>query len=97
MHDAETCDVEGCYRCKLASIQISPSAMPSRRNDLPPAPTSHNGWEKGVVRDAKGAPVLRPSTGKPIGLKDLADDRHRITRELQERREAGLAGKRVST
>jgi hypothetical protein len=32
-----------------------------------------------------------------IGLKELANDRHRIERELRERREAGLHGKRVSS
>lgn len=95
MHDVAGCDVEGCYKCKLASLQIAPSAMPSRRNDVAPRPGNNN-WEKGIVRDAKGQPVIRPTTGKPIGLKELADNRHKIERELHDRQAAGLAGKRVS-
>jgi len=53
-------DRGGCGRIDreaIESIQISPSATPSRRNSIPPR-TPNNSFEKGVRRDERGVPLL---------------------------------------
>lgn len=72
---------ESCFGCKVHSIQVSPSAMPSRRNNIAPA-RPMNSWERGVLKDERGLPVRRAS-GDVIGLHEYASDRHRIDADLK--------------
>lgn len=69
-----------CFGCKIRSIQISPSATPSRRNNIPPA-QGNNSWEKGILRDERGLPIRRG--GKVIPLKTAAAERHKIEADLR--------------
>lgn len=66
-----------CPNCGLAnqevlgSIQIAPSAMPSRKNAIPPR-RSNNSFERGNRLDERGLPLLKPN-GKPMKMKDRYD------------------------
>lgn len=66
-----------CFRCKLRSIQISPSAMPSRRNKIAPR-GGGNSWEKGVPTNSRGMPILDPKTGAPMGQARYAEMRSTV-------------------
>lgn len=78
------CDGDSvCFKHKLQSIQISPAAMPSRRNNKPPARAGEgNSWEKGIATDHRGMPLI----GKNgyIGLKEMQDRRHDIETQLRQ-------------
>lgn len=65
------------FKEKIRSIQFSTQAMPSRRNNVPPKvnPDS-NAWERGIVRDDRGMPLL-DKDGLHVGLKEYATDRHK--------------------
>ena len=85
---------DGCFGCKVQSVQLSPQATPTRRNNIPPAPSRHNGWERGVLIERRPGgfemPVLN-SKGHPIGLKDYQDNRRRIDEARKRVREQGAA------
>lgn len=72
---------EGCFGCKVHSVQVSPSAMPSRRNTIPPA-RPMNSWERGVVRDDRGLPVRR-ANGDLIPVHEYASERRKIDADLR--------------
>lgn len=82
----QDCGDPGCehFKCKLASLQISPSAMPSRRNDVAPRGTRNNNWEKGIHRHSDGTP-MRDESGKVIGLKEKSSTE--VARMLRRRGE----------
>lgn len=64
----------------LASVQVAPSAMPSRLNGIAPR-TPNNSFEKGIRRDERGVPYL-DSQGSPLRMKEpfrKADYRESIT------------------
>lgn len=64
---------------KYLSIQISPSATPSKRSSAPPK-RSDNSWEKGIVTEERRAgtmPILDANLD-PIGVKDLPQKRRAI-------------------
>lgn len=69
--------VEGCRVCKFATIQLAPSCFPSkpRRFGKPRDPL--NSWEKGIVKDERGLPLLK-GVGQPISVKEYAENRHSI-------------------
>lgn len=69
--------VEGCRVCKFATIQLSPTCFPSkpRRFGKPRDPL--NSWEKGIVKDARGVPLLK-GVDQPISVKEYAEKRHSI-------------------
>lgn len=73
---------DDCFGCKLRSIQWSPSATPSRRNNIPPRPPQNN-WEKGIAKDNRGMPLLDKNL-QPIGLQELADRRPQIEAGLRQ-------------
>jgi hypothetical protein len=52
----------------LASVQIAPSAMPSRLNGIPPR-RPNNSFEKGIRRDDRGVPFL-DKQGSPLKMKE---------------------------
>lgn len=49
-----------CFKCHVASVRISPSAMPTRLNDNPSRGFHNNSWEKGVATHPNGMPFLGP-------------------------------------
>ena len=53
---------------KMKSIQVSPSAMPSRRNDKPPR-RPNNSFEKGNRLDDRGLPYL-DKDAMPLKMKE---------------------------
>lgn len=69
-----------CFGCRIKSVQVSPAATPSRRNNVEPS-KGNNSWEKGILRDERGIPIRRG--GKVIGLKEAAGQRHKIEAELR--------------
>lgn len=91
MHDAESCTVANCYRCKIASIQISPYAMPSRLRPQHRPKRVIDSYNRGVVRQGDGTPYHRPD-GSVIGLHELTGNHRAIEREIRDRHEAGRAG-----
>lgn len=71
------CDTYGC-RLRRKGLQVSPQATPNRRRwayRQPKAPQ----WEKGRVGEPRPGgsfmPYLSPRTGKPIGVKEYAENR----------------------
>jgi hypothetical protein len=91
MHDVENCTKPECYGCKLASLQIAPSAMPSRMHPEHAPKRTPDYFARGVVRDSTGAPIRRPD-GTVIGLREAARNPKAIERELRDRRNAGIEG-----
>lgn len=85
----EPCGVEGCFRCKLAGLQFSPSAMPSRKRPEPPK-TPMNSWEKGVARDERNIPIW-DHRGSPIPIKKWSEgERHRYETARRKRENPGV-------
>jgi hypothetical protein len=89
------CDVPGCqehYGCRLRhkGIMVDPRATPNRRNKKP-GQGSNPAWERGLVtetrRDGSVMPVLAPGTTRPLGVKELADNRSSITTALNRARQ----------
>lgn len=75
VHSSE-CD---CFRCKIRTVQVSPSATPSRRSKVNQKPNlGNNSWEKGIVRDGRGMPHLNPGTLEPMPIKTYVENRHEI-------------------
>lgn len=89
MHDPTTCTKPTpCFGCKIATVSISPKAMPSRRNNIAPR-RPNNSWERGIHRHNDGVPIL-DDVGKPIGLKQKTTTQ--VTQMLRDRQTAGFAG-----
>lgn len=92
MHDPTTCDRgDDCYGCKIASINVSPYAMPSRLHPEHRPKRVIDSFNKGIVRRANGDPYHRPD-GSVIGLHELNGNSRAIEREIRDRHEAGRAG-----
>lgn len=72
-------DVDGCPTCKLRSVQLSPAATPTktRKFGAVGVPKGNNSWERGIVTDARGMPILKPD-GHLIRSKEYAERRHEI-------------------
>lgn len=76
------------YACGLRrkGLQVSPSATPSRRRWAYRKPVAPS-WEKGRVGerrpDGSWMPYLSPSTGKPMGVKEMADRRGHVTEQIR--------------
>lgn len=71
VHDGSHGDT--CFGCKIKTIQIAPSATPSRRNTIAPR-APQNSWERGIAKDERGMPLLDASN-EPIGLHEMASNR----------------------
>lgn len=93
------CDVPGCqehYGCRLRNkgIHLDPRATPSRRNTIPPARANPQ-WEKGVVYQERPGgtqmPVLAPGTLRPMGVKELADNRSGVESAIRRARQGADA------
>lgn len=85
-------DVDGCPTCHHRSVQLSPAATPSKTRKFAPVgkPKGNNSWERQVVTDSRGMPVLK-SDGSKIRIKEYGE--HRRTIEAGRRR---LAQSQVS-
>lgn len=75
-------DVDGCDTCRLAFLQVSPQVTgptirSSKRRVRDPANHNHNSWERQIVTDGRGMPILRPD-GNLIRSKEYGEDRHTI-------------------
>lgn len=57
----------------IESVQISPSATPSRKNAIPPR-TPNNSFEKGVRKDERGVPYLDTDMS-PVHFKESFNKR----------------------
>lgn len=72
------------FKEKIKSIQFSPAATPSRRNNIPPkVNTSSNSWERGVVTDDRNMPLLDDKL-QPVGLKQYAQERTKYSEGFKE-------------
>jgi hypothetical protein len=81
-----------CFGCRVQSVAIAPSAMPSRRNFNPPhVNESANNWEKGVALHSNGLPFLDDHLD-PIGLAEWQETRSTYVPEFQ----AQLAAKQAT-
>lgn len=67
-----------CFKCKIKTIQVSPSATPSRTRKPQSEKKSGNSWEKGIVKDERGMPYLNPGTLEPMPIKTYVENRHKI-------------------
>jgi hypothetical protein len=74
---------EQCFKHRIQSVNIAPSAMPSRHNRKPPQQSRYNKWENGVATDHRGVPLL-DEKGALIGLKKLANNRHKVESQLRD-------------
>lgn len=64
-----------CFGCKVQTVQMDTRAMPSRRNNVPPKVNKDaNAWNRGIVKDSRGMPLLKADLTE-IGVKDYADNR----------------------
>jgi len=69
---------EDCYGCKVRGLVIGlPKDLPSRTYSKTPPRTPQNNWEKGVARDERGMPIIRPDLSE-VGVKAFAEERHTI-------------------
>jgi hypothetical protein len=66
-----------CFKCKIKTIQVSPSATPSRTWRPQKGPKEVNSWEKGIPRDERGMPIIK-SDGSPMGQKEYSEKRTQI-------------------
>lgn len=65
------------FKEKIKSIQFSPAATPSRRNSIPPKVNKDsNSWERGIVRDDRGMPLLDENL-QPVGMKEYVNNKHK--------------------
>lgn len=64
-------------------MQVSQSVYATRTPSSTPPAAPQNAWEKGVVTDSRGLPVVNDK-GQPLGVAELASDRHRIETRLKE-------------
>ena len=84
----DSCNPPCSYGCELRQkgVGVAPSAMPSRMNSVAP-PKANPVWERGIVYDDRPdgsrMPVLSPKTGKPLRVKEHAENRHTIREGLK--------------
>lgn len=72
-------DVDGCPTCKLRSVQLSPAATPTKTRKYGEVGKlkGNNSWERAIVSDARGMPILKPD-GNLIRSAEYAEKRHEI-------------------
>lgn len=65
---------DDCETCRLRSVQLSPAATPSKTRRVQQGVKGGNEWERGIVTDGRGMPLL--DNGVPIGVKQYSEKRH---------------------
>lgn len=85
-----------CFGCRIGpGPYVAPSALPTRTRQVAAAPKPlGNSWEKGVAVDDRGLPIC--GANGPLGVKELADDRHRIENRLKEIKDPAYWASKVS-
>lgn len=82
-----SCEPE-CYGCSMRNkgLQVSPAAMPNRRNHNPGTRAQPN-WEKGVIYDERPdgsrMPIFEPGRRTPLHVKQYAEQRHDIDAQIK--------------
>lgn len=79
------CRVDGCedhYGCRLRAkgVAVAPSAMPSRRNTVPPR-RADPAWERGVAGEHRPGGGFMPflgDDGKPMPVKEHGERRTEV-------------------
>jgi len=80
---------EDCYGCRLKSLAIGlPKDFSSRTRSKAPPRTPRNSWEKGIARDERGMPIIRPDLSE-VSVKQYAQERHSIE-ENRRRAQQGI-------
>lgn len=75
----KTCEPDcTCFKCKIRSIQVAPSATPSRTRKPQTRKPEANSWEKGTVVDGRGMPHLNPGSLSPMPIKTYVENRQKI-------------------
>lgn len=66
-----------CFKCKIKTIQLAPSATPSRTY-RPQKPREHNNsWERGTPTDERGMPFIK-ANGDVLKQKEYSENRSKI-------------------
>jgi hypothetical protein len=83
-HDTEHLDpVGGCRICKFKGLRISPRVgMESRGRRVGQPRETKNSWERGIARDERGMPLLKPD-GSYLGIKEYGEKRHSVDAALR--------------
>lgn len=79
-------DTHGCQPCKLrgwrlgGGMQLAPSATPTKTKRMPPAGTikGNNSWERPVVTDERGMPLIDGKDFHLIRQKEYSERRSEI-------------------
>lgn len=92
-----------CFRCKVASVSLGKGTTPTRNaqkvysartvEKMREHRANSNAWERGVAIDRRNPdgtvmPVLSPTTGGTMSVKEFADNRGRYSK-MQEAAKAG--------
>lgn len=91
--------VDDCRECKLRTLQIGPQVgIDTRgRKFAPIGPKGDNSWERGIVKDGRGVPLVG-SDGHYVTVKEHAENRHKIeAARRRTRHEAQVLQSTVST
>lgn len=81
------CGCEGerlCFRHKVAywretgGLQVAPSVFPTRTPNIQKPRESMNSWERGIAKDERGVPYLRPENLEPMGVHEYASRRSEL-------------------
>lgn len=67
---------DDCFGCRIQTVQMSTSAMPTRRNNIPPKGPQYNSYENAIATDHRGMPYLGPDM-QPISQKRYDEQSHR--------------------
>lgn len=75
--DLHPVPADGCRTCKLLSIQLSPrvNGHGTPKHSGTPA-GNNNSWEKGLVTDHRGVPLLAGHDLHPVRVKEYAQHHH---------------------
>lgn len=75
-HDSCT-DDNLCFKCKIKTIQLAPSATPSRTWRPQKGPKEPGSWERGIPTDSRNMPIIK-ADGSPMGQKEFSEKRSKI-------------------
>lgn len=75
---------DDCFGCRIQSVGIAPSAMPSRHNDVATRRSNenNNSWERGIAMHPSGMPFLDSSLDT-IGLHEWQSKRSTYEAEFR--------------
>ena len=47
-------------------------------------PDQLNGWERGITTDDRGIPLISPTTGAPMRMKEYSENRHAVDARVKQ-------------